>query len=157
MHGTSTRVFVYGTLMRGARNERLMAAARLVDAAAVTGEARFRMLQFDSASSPGRQTPGVRADGAGRILSEVYEVDDAGLEVLDRLEQNGVRYRREQVPMQDGGLAWIYLLIAGDTPSTVQDRIRFDPASRVFSWQREEPGVAAAESGASGPRMRLCP
>lgn len=152
MHGRSTRVFVYGTLMKGARNERLMGAARLVDAAAVTGEARFRMLQFNSSSSPGRQTPGVRADGAGRILGEVYEVDDAGLAALDRLEQNGVRYRREQVPMQDGALAWIYLLIAGDAPSAAQDRIRYDPVGRLFSWRREEPGDECV--GGGSPHLR---
>ena len=137
----TARVFVYGTLMRGARNAALLDGAALVAADATTAEGRFVMRQFASSSSPGRQTPGVLAGGGGFVRGEIYAVDEAGLAALDRLEQNGVRYRREWAPMSDGGHAWIYLLIAGDAPSDRQDRIGHDPATGVFWWERAEPAT----------------
>jgi len=137
------RVFVYGTLMSGGRNAALMSGARLVDAAARTDAAVWRMAQFNSSSSPGRQTPGVQAGGvqAGggwHIAGEVWEVDDAGLARLDRLEQNGLRYRRQLVGLAGGGEAWLYVLIAPDAPSDDQDRIIVDRAQRLQAWDRVE-------------------
>ena len=59
--------------------------------------------------------------------------------MLDRLEQNGVRYQREQIEMQDGTIAWIYILIAKDKEAEEQDRIKIDPRSQIYSWVSEEP------------------
>ena len=134
----AVRVFVYGTLMSGGRNAALMAGARLVGPA-VTADAVWRLDQFNSASSPGRQTPALRKGGAARITGEVWEVDTEGLARLDRLEQNGVRYLREPVALAGGGVAWAYVLIAPDAPSDRQDRIVTDPATGALSWHRAEP------------------
>jgi len=139
MESKTYRVFVYGTLMKGARNEALMTGARLEDAYAVTAESSYLMQQFNSSSSPGKQTPAVTKGGKGHIQGEIYEVDVQGLQALDRLEQNGVRYLREEVKMQDGTKAWMYFLIANDTPSKQQDRIDFISATKTYVWKREEP------------------
>lgn len=139
MSGGAARVLVYGTLMSGGRNAGLMAGARLVQAPALTADAVWTMAQFHSASSPGRQTPGVRAGGTHRILGEVWEVDAEGLARLDRLEQNGLRYRRQMVALSGGGEAWMYVLIAPDAPSDRQDRILIDPATGAAMWDRVEP------------------
>lgn len=133
------RIFVYGTLMRGGRNEAFLKGARLVSSDAMTLEAVFVMEQFNSSSSPGKQTPAVRKGGTGHVRGEVYEVDREGLVALDRLEQNGIRYRREAVALQDGTTAWMYVLMAGDAPSPRQDRIAFDPDRRAYAWLRAEP------------------
>lgn len=133
------RVFVYGTLMSGGRNAALMADGRLIDPQAVTGEAVWNLVQFNSASSPGRQTPGLRAGGAFRIAGEVWEVADEGLARMDRLEQNGRRYQREVIALRGGGTAWIYVLIAPDAPSDRQDRILCDEGSKMQAWDRHEP------------------
>lgn len=132
------RVLVYGTLMSGGRNAGLMAGARLVDGAALTADAEWTMAQFNSSSSPGKQTPGVRAGGAHRIAGEVWEVDGEGLARLDRLEQNGVRYRRQVVALAGGGEAWMYVLIAPDAPSDRQDRILTDAVTGAMAWDRVE-------------------
>lgn len=134
-----SRVLVYGTLMSGGRNAGLMAGARLVDGAALTADAVWTMAQFNSSSSPGRQTPGARAGGTHRIAGEVWEVDAEGLARLDRLEQNAVRYRRQVVALVGGGEAWMYVLIAPDAPSDRQDRIGIDPATGAMAWDRVEP------------------
>lgn len=81
----AARVFVYGTLMSGGRNAGLMAGARFIGPA-VTADAVWRLEQFNSASSPGRQTPAMRRGGTGRVGGEVWEVDAEGLARLDRLE-----------------------------------------------------------------------
>lgn len=129
-------VFVYGTLMKNARNHLLMKEAKLIEDGAVTKDNSFLMLQFNSSSSPGKQTPAVLRGGDGFIKGEVYKVGDDGLAKLDDLEQNGVRYQREEIEMQDGTMAWIYVLIIDEDPSYNQDRILFE--NKIYSWRREE-------------------
>ena len=123
--------------MQGARNAALLNGAAFCGPAH-TRDAAFQMEQFNSSSSPGKQTPAVRKGGSARISGEIYEVDAEGLAALDRLEQNGIRYQREEVPLSDGTEAWIYLLIAEETPSATQDRILTADDGRQ-SWQRQEP------------------
>lgn len=108
-------VCVYGTLKSGERNHALIQriGARLVGAAQ-TEQGHFVMVQFNSSSTPGRFTPGVFAgpiDGAtsARILGEVYDVDEGGLEALDRLENVGVNYDRVSVPILGQGDAQMYI------------------------------------------------
>lgn len=139
MRQNKFRVFVYGTLMRGGRNEALLEAAQLVCDNAITRDAVFFMEQFNSSSSPGKFTPAVRKGSTAHIRGEVYEVDREGLVALDRLEKNGVRYRREPVDLKDGSSAWMYMLIAADRPSVAQDRVTFDPDLRSYAWCRAEP------------------
>lgn len=134
----AVRVFVYGTLMSGGRNAGLMAGARFI-APAVTADAVWRLEQFNSASSPGRQTPALRRGGTAQVAGEVWEVDAEGLARLDRLEQNGLRYLREPLALAGGGVAWGYVLIAPDTPSDRQDRILADPTTGALMWDRVEP------------------
>ena len=122
--------------MQGARNAALLAHAEFIGPA-LTRDAVYRMEQFNSASSPGKQTPAVRHGGTARIRGEVYLVDDAGLAALDRLEQNGIRYQRAEIALNDGTMAWIYFLIAIDTPSDQQSRILTGPDGSQ-EWLRAE-------------------
>ena len=133
------RVFVYGTLMKGGRNDQYLKGYRCVGTEAVTKEAQYYMLQFNSSSGGGKFSPGVLKRGQGHIKGEIYEVDVDGLKELDRLEQNGTRYQREKIEMQDGTRAWMYILIAKDKEADIQDRIEVWPRENIYEWRRQEP------------------
>lgn len=98
----TTRVFVYGTLMRGGRYHALMAGAELV------GEAF---------SAPGYRLydlgpyPAMREEGEGEVIGEIYDVDDATLAELDRLEGHPDYYRRARVRLADGSEVTSYLFV----------------------------------------------
>ncbi len=71
----NNRVFVYGTLMSGFGNNRLM-QGRLVGRATTAGML-YNLNGF----------PGLRQDdGHGTVYGEVWDIDDASLAALDRLE-----------------------------------------------------------------------
>lgn len=87
-------LFVYGTLKRGCSNHRHMAGHTFV------GEARTRpgFRLYDVGGYPGLVAAPDDRDG---VRGEVWSVDAAGLEHLDRFE--GVAeglYRREGVPLE---------------------------------------------------------
>ena len=96
------RIFVYGSLRRGRRAHRLIAHARF------RGEARtvasFRLLDLGA-------YPGLVAGGTTSVVGEVYDIDDATLEVLDRFEDHPEMYRRTPVDLDDGRTVVTYLLI----------------------------------------------
>jgi gamma-glutamylaminecyclotransferase len=106
MSAARSKVFVYGTLLAGEPNSRLLARSqRLGDAR--TGEG-FAL--FDLGAFPGM----VRARaGVGSVIGELYEVDDETLEALDRLEGHPSFYRRTAItlaPPRDAEPVWTYLL-----------------------------------------------
>jgi gamma-glutamylcyclotransferase (GGCT)/AIG2-like uncharacterized protein YtfP len=97
---TTTRVFVYGTLLSGEPNHGLLSAARCA------GEARTleAFAMFDLGGFP------CIVRGAGEpVRGEVYEVDAATLARLDALEDAPRWYRRETVRLDDGSSAEAYL------------------------------------------------
>lgn len=101
-----TRVFVYGSLLRGEPNHRLLAAARFI------GPAHTRPV---FALHDLGAFPGVVSNGTTAIAGEIYEVDGPTLERLDRLEGHPHLYRREVVELvADDGveLAYIYVYVA---------------------------------------------
>ena len=98
--GRPFRVFVYGTLRRGARNHALLREARPLG----TWRTPPRYTLFDLGAYPGA-FPGGRSSVAG----EVYAVDARTLQRLDRLEDYPRLYDRERLETP-WGLAWIYVL-----------------------------------------------
>jgi len=77
----NARVFVYGTLLSGEPNHRLLADAELVGAART--EPDFDLVSLGA-------FPAMIAGGATAIAGEVYEVDRPTLDALDRLEGHRV-------------------------------------------------------------------
>jgi gamma-glutamylcyclotransferase (GGCT)/AIG2-like uncharacterized protein YtfP len=96
-----TPVFVYGTLLAGEPNHRLLGYARFV------GEARtepgFELRDFGA-------FPAIVRGGDGSVVGEVYEVDGTTLASLDRLEGHPRFYRRTGIVLEDGALVEAYLL-----------------------------------------------
>jgi gamma-glutamylcyclotransferase (GGCT)/AIG2-like uncharacterized protein YtfP len=85
------KVFVYGTLKRGYRNDYFLESAQFVGTGQTVG--RFRMLL---AGFPVLQWRGHRmTPHHAPVRGEVYECDAATVERLDRLESNGSMYDRQ--------------------------------------------------------------
>ena len=95
------RVLVYGTLLRGQPNHRVLAGARFVREARTAPTFELYDLGY---------FPGLVAGGATGIAGELYDVDLATLERLDQLEGHPSFYRRRSISLDDGTLAQAYLL-----------------------------------------------
>jgi gamma-glutamylcyclotransferase (GGCT)/AIG2-like uncharacterized protein YtfP len=85
-------VFVYGSLMKGYRNHRLLEAgnARYLGRAATSP--RYTLVDL-------MVFPGLLEVGRTRVRGEVYEVDVPTLANLDRLEGHPRFYRRQHVSL----------------------------------------------------------
>lgn len=118
MNGNA-RVFVYGTLLSGEPNHRLLAGAELVGEACTEPEFDLVSLGAFPAMVPG---------GGTAVAGEVYEVNRATLDDLDRLEGHPRFYRRHAVRLHDGGEVLAYLL----TP----DQARGRPRITSGDWRR---------------------
>ena len=97
----TTEVFVYGTLLRGEPNHRLLDRARFVQEART--EPRFELVDLGP-------FPAMVAGGAGAVVGEVYAVDRRALADLDRLEGHPRFYRRTAVRLEDGAVAEAYVM-----------------------------------------------
>src|SRR5258708_38582505 len=95
------RIFVYGTLLAGEPNHRILAEARRVRAAAT--EPNFTLLDLGA-------FPGLIAAGSTSIVGDVYAVDDRTLLALDRLEGHPRLYRRTPIELEDGERIESYVL-----------------------------------------------
>ena len=92
------RVFVYGTLKRGQRNDHFLRDAEFV------GEYRTRkiysMYQFED-------YPAVCLNGKHAIQGEVYHINQRQFKMLDDLEWYPHFYQRLEIPTAYGK-AWMY-------------------------------------------------
>lgn len=93
------RVFVYGTLLRGGVNHRLLAGAELLGPHRT--EPCFTLFRLGA-------YPGLARGGSTAVAGEVYRVDAADLARLDRLEEYPRLYDRVLIPTAYGR-AWVYL------------------------------------------------
>lgn len=95
-----SKVFVYGTLLKGFGNHRLMSTSKYLGNATLEGFDMFSLGAFP-----------VISPGKGRIAVELYEVDEGVMSSLDRLEGYPTFYNRMKVdiPGQEDQ-AWIYFM-----------------------------------------------
>jgi len=105
----TVRVFVYGTLLSGEPNHRVLGGAKLAGVVHTKPEFELRDLG---------PFPALVMGGACRVAGEVYEVDGPALAALDRLESHPRFYHRSCIVLDDGTEAETYLL----TPEQVQGR-----------------------------------
>lgn len=122
---TNTRtLFVYGTLMRGLYNHRVLgASARFIGCAKLDG---FTMGSFGS-------FPGITRDPHEKVVGEVWEIDEAQLASVDALEGHPHFYKREEVlaTLDDGSTlnVEVYTLNARQFPH--------DQPVRGNNWRNE--------------------
>ncbi len=93
------RIFVYGTLMTGCGNHRMMAGAKLIGSGEIAGFTMHDIGAF----------PGIVIGGGGVIRGEVYEVSEEVVARLDRFEGCPRLYRRHPVWLSDGRAAYTYV------------------------------------------------
>lgn len=105
--GPHTRLFVYGSLLRGEEHHPWLRGATFRGLAAT--EPRFTLYDLGA-------FPGMVAQGDYSVVGELYDVDATLLASLDELEQHPGVYFRSPVPLVGGDNAQAYLL----TPSQVQ-------------------------------------
>ncbi|AGA90007.1 hypothetical protein Thimo_1209 [Thioflavicoccus mobilis 8321] len=134
------RVFVYGTLLRGQVNHRLLADAEFL------GEHRtepcFSLYDLGA-------YPGLTRGGCTAVAGEIYRVDNVGLLRLDRLEDYPRLYTRDPIA-SPWGRAWVYCY---------RGRIRDRALIRSGDWRAftTTPGSfrAAAIRRAGDPKTRV--
>jgi len=121
-----TKVFVYGSLMRGLSNNGCLSDARYLKAARTAyGFALHSLGAFPAA---------VRREGAGRVEGELYEVDEQTLARLDRLEGHPTFYRRQWIRLHDGEAAQAYLV---DDDSRASGQVARSPLVPSGNWRDE--------------------
>ncbi len=96
------KVFVYGTLMKGFGNHRLLGDADFVGMATLKEYGLYCVSPY---------YPGVVPMAGEFVRGEVYEVDTNGLKRLDSLEDEGRLYARVvgECVMADGTLEKVYV------------------------------------------------
>ena len=96
-----TKVFVYGTLLRGEPNNRLLAESEFVTDARTQPE--YTMVDCG-------YYPAVLEGGETAVAGEVYEVDARTLKRLDLLEGVPRLYIRKTIKLDDGTEAEVYIM-----------------------------------------------
>lgn len=92
-------VAVYGSLRKGFGNSGLLKDSVFLGTTDIPGFIMYSLGSF----------PGIMPDKDKSIFAEVYEITEATLERLDRLEGNPTFYKRELVETPYGQ-AWVYVL-----------------------------------------------
>lgn len=127
-----TRVFVYGSLLRGEPNHRLLRGARFIG----VDRTRAAFTLFDLGGFPAMAT-----DGTVAVIGEIYEVDAAMLVALDRLEGHPRFYMRTPIRLQSRRHAEVYVIprarlvrqpviVGGDWKAHLQARLACADAPR---------------------------
>lgn len=101
MQPDRSTIFVYGTLLRGESNHRLLRGAAFVQE--TRSEPWFDLVDLGP-------FPAMIAGGCTAVLGEVYEVDRETLHRLDHLEGHPSFYVRTPIVLEQGLYAQTYLL-----------------------------------------------
>ena len=138
------RVLVYGTLVKNGRNNKAYMPddAVLIHKQAITKNALYSMKQFESETTKGAYTPGVRSGGKYRIEGEVWEVSAVGLLSLHGLEDYDSKrdksennYNFEQVKLDNSELVHIYIINSNrEAVEESRGLIHFDKEKNSQSW-----------------------
>ncbi len=107
------RVFVYGTLRRGQSNHALLETSRFIAEAATLRT--YWMITTGAFPIVLDAVPADCGLPPLAIAGEIYHVDDATLEQLDRLERKGIAYDRKVTDVDEAGhkvVAHIYIGVA---------------------------------------------
>lgn len=113
------RLFVYGSLMRGQAEHRLLGAARALGGCR-TAEG-FALLDLG-------EYPAL-VEGEGSVAGELYEIDDATLARLDEYEDHPTLFERVVIALDDGSTAVTYRGVACVRPDA--------PRVPDGRWRRE--------------------
>jgi gamma-glutamylcyclotransferase (GGCT)/AIG2-like uncharacterized protein YtfP len=128
-----TRLFLYGSLMRGLHNHHLLDGARFI--AEDRTRAAFTLCDFGS-------FPAMVAGGTTSVAGEVWEVNADTLARLDALEGHPRWYRRTPIVLASRRKAETYLMPA--------DKIGGRPSVDSGDWRRHRAEADALRMRALG-------
>jgi len=100
------RLFVYGSLQRGCSNAGLLEGAAYLGPGS-TAEGHARVVYHDGFPALYRDQA-----GPGRVRGELYVVGSALLIELDAFEDVPDLYQREEIELDDGSMAYAYVVTA---------------------------------------------
>ena len=116
---TKTRVFVYGTLLRGQHNHRYLGLGRFV--CELRTDPYFTMIDLGG-------YPGLVIGGHTAITGELFDVDLITLARLDLFEEVPELYRRRQLQLTSTVTAMVYLY--------PNERARGNPIIESGDWRQ---------------------
>lgn len=123
-------VFVYGSLKKGFYNHAFLRGARF--AGSVVTAQSFSLFSFGP-------YPGLYHTPEYPIAGELYFVNDAGLQRLDELEENGREYLREKIELRNAAgesfSAWCYFCLLPHGRGLRGSGVQVDDQG-IASWQR---------------------
>ena len=99
-------IFVYGTLMKGFRNHIVILGSKCISRDAVLeGYAMYDVGPY----------PAIVEEKGGKVKGELYEVRDSKIKTLNKMEGEGLLYKRTFVKVKVGGAevdgeTYVYLL-----------------------------------------------
>ncbi len=137
--GNRHLLFVYGTLMRGNRNARVLSDADFIGAA-VTREC------FAMFSAAGAYPAVFAAQRDARIGGELYRVSASDLRACDRIEGHPRLFRRRRVDVLHQKRlyrAWLYLIVSprGLRPAEAEPQI--ERRGDMLAWKTDAKGFVA--------------
>ena len=100
-------VFVYGSLKRGFGNHRVYLQDTKGTVFLGGHKTKQQVFLMESLGA----FPAVCDKGFYKIEGELYKVTGHTLSRLDHLESNGRFYQRELIELEDGTIAWMYLIL----------------------------------------------
>ncbi|WP_457640197.1 gamma-glutamylcyclotransferase family protein [Persephonella sp.] len=105
-------LFVYGTLKRGGRLHHHLSGARFIGEGYVKG---YKMYLVD-------WYPAV-VKGEGIVYGEVFAVSKDVLDVVDKVEDEGIMYRRvkEKVKLEDGAELYCWMYVYNGSTAELED------------------------------------
>ena len=113
-------VFVYGTLMKNERNHHLLNDNDFVCNASLDNYYMFNLGRY----------PGI-INGSGKILGEVYKVDNSTLSSLDYLEDEGTLYKKVLVDVKLENNETIKAYVYEYLLEKIEDKLHLD----IYSWK----------------------
>lgn len=125
-----SKVFVYGTLMRGYGNHSLLNNSSYLGEGQLQGYSMYHVSSF----------PGiVKSDTNNCIKGELYEVTPEELKRLDRLEGEGHLYKRvtEEIKMAGQGLVHAFTYVWLGSVKNCQEVIEtpWEPLKINYEWR----------------------
>lgn len=103
LRAVPTRLFVYGTLRRGASQHARLSGAVALGPARTRPEVTLVRVSWH---------PALYLEGSTAVAGEVYAVDDAMLAALDDFEGVPTWYQRVPLTLEDGSIAETYVMPA---------------------------------------------
>lgn len=125
------KVFVYGTLKRGHRNNGVLENATFIGNGITLSNCRLLHAGF-----PVLMDEGGKPEDSAPVVGEVYECDEATVKRLDRLESEGRMYNRltAAIVMENGNQLVCNLYVGNPEYWESDDQPLYETSEGLYIW-----------------------